>query len=94
MEADEDVIIVSVNYRLGALGYLCLEDEKTVAGNMGSLDQIAALQWVQGHISHFGGDPDRVTIFGESAGGFSICWPLLMFRISSHFWILPGRRPT
>ena len=72
MEADEDVIIVSVNYRLGALGYLCLEDEKTVAGNMGSLDQIAALQWVQGHISHFGGDPDRVTIFGESAGGISV----------------------
>ena len=74
----EDVIFVSINYRLGALGYLVAdelinESEYGVAGNYGALDQVAALNWVQENISAFGGDPTRVTIFGESAGGGSIC---------------------
>ncbi len=68
----ENVILVTLNYRLGALGYLCLEEEDSAPGNMGSLDQVAALQWVKKHVSHFGGDPARVTVFGESAGGISV----------------------
>ncbi|MGA9275728.1 carboxylesterase/lipase family protein [Ilumatobacter sp.] len=60
-----DVVVVTINYRLGALGFL--GDR-----NLGSLDQISALRWVQRNISAFGGDPDRVTIFGESAGGASV----------------------
>ncbi|XP_066264896.1 cocaine esterase-like [Branchiostoma lanceolatum] len=65
------VVLVTINYRLGPLGFLqTLEAE--APGNFGLLDQIKALQWVQNNIRDFGGDPDRVTIFGESAGGFSV----------------------
>ncbi len=57
---------------MGALGYLCLEDDESVPGNMGARDQVAALRWVRESVRHFGGDPDRVTVFGESAGGVSV----------------------
>lgn len=72
-----DVILVTINYRLGALGFLAhpalsAESSDRVSGNYGVLDQQAALQWVQRNIRRFGGDPDRVTIFGESAGGLSV----------------------
>ena len=50
-------------------GFLCTGDD-VVKGNMGLLDQIEALRWVQGHVEGFGGDPDNVTVFGESAGTF------------------------
>ncbi|HYR79179.1 MAG TPA: carboxylesterase family protein, partial [Candidatus Dormibacteraeota bacterium] len=67
-----DVVIVSVNYRLGPLGFLRLVDITNgripATGIEGMLDQIAALHWVRDNISEFGGDPDNVTIFGESAG--------------------------
>ncbi len=70
-----DVIIVTINYRLGPLGFLRLNDVTQgripSSGNEGLLDQIAALQWVRDNISEFGGDPGNVTIFGESAGGMS-----------------------
>jgi para-nitrobenzyl esterase len=69
-----DVVVVTLNYRLGALGYLalpCFEEEEGVFGNLGLLDQIAALEWVKEHISRFGGDPECVTVFGESAGAMS-----------------------
>lgn len=66
----QDVILVTINYRLDALGFLCLETED-VPGNAGLKDQIAALKWVQKNITNFGGDPNNVTIFGESAGGAS-----------------------
>ncbi len=69
-----DVVVVTINYRLGALGFLALpqlEEEEGVFGNLGLLDQITALEWVREHISGFGGDPDRVTVFGESAGAMS-----------------------
>ncbi|HET58317.1 MAG TPA: hypothetical protein ENN35_07750, partial [Deltaproteobacteria bacterium] len=68
----EDVIVVTINYRLNAFGFLphpALEDP---TGNFGLKDQVAALQWVQANIDNFGGDPGNVTIFGESAGGHSV----------------------
>lgn len=64
-----DVVVVSSNYRLGALGFLNLPE---IPPNIGILDQIAALKWVQENIERFGGDPNNVTIFGESAGASSI----------------------
>ncbi|KAH8420683.1 hypothetical protein KR222_000536 [Zaprionus bogoriensis] len=68
----KDVVIVTVNYRLGALGFLSLDDpEVDVPGNAGLKDQIMGLRWVQENIDAFGGDPGNVTIFGESAGGAS-----------------------
>ncbi|KAL3479051.1 carboxylesterase [Aspergillus californicus] len=65
-----DVVVVTVNYRVGALGFLATGDLTT--GNYGIRDQILALQWVQRHIAAFGGDPARVNIFGQSAGGQSV----------------------
>ena len=70
-----DVVVVSINYRLGALGWLHLghlDPAYARSGNSGLLDQIAALEWVRDNIAGFGGDPGNVTIFGESAGGMSV----------------------
>jgi para-nitrobenzyl esterase len=71
-----DVVFVSVNYRLGALGYLDFSAygtaERPIESNLGLRDQIAALEWVRDNIAAFGGDPDQVTIFGESAGAISV----------------------
>ncbi|WP_148861296.1 carboxylesterase/lipase family protein [Marinobacter fonticola] len=72
---EEGVTVVTLNYRLGALGFMAspaLSAEQGASGNYGLLDQKAALEWVQQNISHFGGDPEQVTIFGESAGGHSV----------------------
>ena len=73
---DKPVILVTVNYRLGILGFLSLGDD-VITGNMGLKDQSLAMNWVKNHISRFGGDPNQVTIFGESAGGISIMAHLL-----------------
>jgi para-nitrobenzyl esterase len=75
--AKNGVIMVSVAYRVGALGFLAhpelsAESENGVSGNYGLLDQIAGLKWVQENIEAFGGDPGKVTIFGESAGAISV----------------------
>jgi len=73
-----DVVVVTVNYRLGALGFLALaalddESAQKVSGNYGILDQIAALKWVKRNAAAFGGDPERVMLFGESAGAVDTC---------------------
>ncbi len=75
--AKQGVVLVSMNYRVGILGFLVLpeliaESSHNTAGNYGMLDQLAALQWVQRNIAAFGGDPGNVTIFGESAGSFAV----------------------
>ncbi len=68
-----DVVVVTINYRLGALGYLDLTSlDSGWTANLGLRDQIAALEWVRENIEDFGGDPDNVTVFGESAGGMSV----------------------
>lgn len=68
-----DVVVVTINYRLGVMGFLHVENEAYAdAGNAGILDQIQALKWVKENISSFGGDPEQVTVFGESAGAMSI----------------------
>ncbi|MCL1674537.1 carboxylesterase/lipase family protein [Elizabethkingia meningoseptica] len=73
--ARDGVVLVTINYRLGVEGFLWFGDG---VPNLGMLDQIAALKWVRDNIANFGGDPDNVTIFGESAGGMSVCTLLAM----------------
>ncbi|KAM9351795.1 fatty acyl-CoA hydrolase precursor, medium chain-like [Symphorus nematophorus] len=76
LAAYQDVVVVVIQYRLGLLGFLSTGDEH-VSGNFGLLDQVQALRWVQEHIHNFGGNPDLVTTFGESAGGVSVSLLLL-----------------
>ncbi|XP_068595370.1 cocaine esterase-like [Brachionichthys hirsutus] len=76
LAAYQDVVVVLIQYRLGLLGFLSTGDEY-MSGNFGLLDQIEALKWTQKHIHNFGGDPNLVTIFGESAGGVSVSLMLL-----------------
>ncbi|QYF86949.1 carboxylesterase/lipase family protein [Brevundimonas sp. PAMC22021] len=77
--AREGVVVVSINYRLGVLGWLShpdlsAESPASVSGNYGLMDQVSALQWVKQNIASFGGDPENVTIAGESAGGLSVLY--------------------
>jgi para-nitrobenzyl esterase len=82
MAARQGAVAVSFNYRLGPLGFLALsslatEDPHHGTGNLGLLDQQAALRWVRDNIAAYGGDPHQVTIYGESAGGISVCAQLV-----------------
>jgi para-nitrobenzyl esterase len=75
--ANKDVVLVSINYRLGIFGFmpyheLSEESPNKVSGNYGILDQIQSLKWIKANIEQFGGDPDNVTIFGQSAGAGSV----------------------
>jgi para-nitrobenzyl esterase len=80
--ARDGVVCVTINYRVGAEGFLYLSD---AVANRGLLDQLAALEWVQENIAAFGGDPDNVTIFGESAGALSVGTLLAMPRAEGLF---------
>lgn len=85
LAARGDVVTVHLNYRLGAFGYfahpgLAAESAQGISGNYGLLDQQAALRWVRDNIAAFGGDPGNVTVFGESAGGGSVCQHLVSPR--------------
>src|SRR5437870_2860696 len=80
--ARDGVVCVTINYRLGADGFLYLDDG---VSNLGLLDQIAALTWVQENIAAFGGDPNNVTIFGESSGGMSVATLMAMPRATGLF---------
>ncbi len=73
--AERGVILVTINYRLGTFGFLShpgLTAEQGQSGNYGTMDQIAALRWIHENIAAFGGDPDHVTVFGQSAGAMSV----------------------
>ncbi|MFF8446869.1 carboxylesterase/lipase family protein [Streptomyces leeuwenhoekii] len=80
--AADGVVCVTLNYRLGAEGFLLLDDG---TANLGLLDQIAALEWVRDNIAHFGGDPDNVTLFGQSAGAIAITALMTMPRARGLF---------
>ncbi len=73
----QDLVVVSFNYRLGQLGFLAhpglTAEQGGASGNYGLLDQLAALRWVKANIAAFGGDPDNITVMGQSAGGISVC---------------------
>ena len=76
LAAEYDVVVVSIGYRVGALGFLCL-DHPSAPCNMGLYDQLMGLQWVQRNIGAFGGNVNNVTLFGESAGSVSVSLHLL-----------------
>ncbi len=100
---EHDVVLVEIQYRLGPLGYMCL-DHPEIAGNMGMLDQVfsiiiskaschhvvltlqaMALDWVRDNIKAFGGDPNQITIFGESAGAASATYHMLSPKTMDKF---------
>ena len=71
----DDIVLVHIHYRLSSLGFLCLNSAET-SSNVGLLDQVLGLQWVQKHIKYFGGDPGQVSLAGESAGSASVTYHL------------------
>ncbi|XP_060524434.1 uncharacterized protein LOC132700874 [Cylas formicarius] len=81
---EEDVIVVTFNYRMGPFGFISTGDN-VIPGNLGIKDQNYALQWVNKNIQYLGGDPDKITIFGESAGGMSIGMHLVSEKSSGLF---------
>ncbi len=83
--ATHGVVVVSMNYRLGPLGFMAHKDLKSDVANFGLLDMIAALDWVQKNIAVFGGDPDNVTLFGVSAGGQAVNMLMVSPRAAGKF---------
>jgi len=84
MARDNDVVVVTINYRLGAFGFL---RHKEIEGNYGLEDQLFALAWVRRNIAAFGGNPNDVTLFGQSAGAQSVSLHALNPNITSHFGV-------
>jgi len=84
LAAEHNVIVVSIAYRVGAFGFFCL-NVGSAPGNAGMFDQLMGLEWVQKNIKHFGGDPNNVTLFGESAGSASVSLHLLSPLSDSKF---------
>lgn len=87
---EADVVVVTANYRLGVMGFfsheaLSAESADGTSGNQGILDQRMAMRWVADNIAAFGGDPDNVTIFGESAGAFDVCFHMVSERSGGLF---------
>ncbi|XP_075676304.1 acetylcholinesterase-like isoform X1 [Dermatophagoides pteronyssinus] len=96
MATEENIILVSINYRLGNLGFLYFDNTNDVVGNAGMFDQVMALQWIQANIEKFGGNRNNITLFGESAGATSIAYHLLS-PLSQHLFsqgILQSGSPT
>lgn len=81
---DQNIVLVTFNYRLGILGFLSTEDHNSI-GNFGLYDQMLALKWIQENIIYFGGDPKQVTLFGQGAGASSIMYHL-MSESSTHLF--------
>nr|XP_027226599.1 liver carboxylesterase 2-like [Penaeus vannamei] len=92
---NHDIVLVVIQYRLGTLGFMSTED-MVMPGNFGMKDQVMALRWVQENIHSFGGDADRVTIFGESAGGASVHLHVLspMSKVCRQYALLRMRSLT
>ncbi|KAF2884977.1 hypothetical protein ILUMI_21198 [Ignelater luminosus] len=82
--ATEEVVVVTINYRLNVFGFLCFENQD-VRGNMGLLDQYFAMLWVRENIRYFGGDPDKVTLYGHSAGAASVALHMISPRTAGFF---------
>lgn len=76
LAGEKDIVVVSINYRLGALGFLFL-GPNSIPGNMGLMDQWLALEWIRNNVDYFGGDPEKITILGESTGAASVGFHLL-----------------
>jgi carboxylesterase type B len=85
--------MVSINYRLGNLGFLSL-GENELPGNMGLRDQTFALEWVQSNIEQFSGDPNKITIMGESAGSWSVFYHMMSPRSTNLFQQVIGQSGT
>lgn len=97
LAAEQNIVVVSINYRVANLGFLFFDNARSeVPGNAGMFDQIMALQWIKDNIHHFGGNPENITIFGESAGATSISFHLIS-PLSRHLFsqaILQSGAPT
>jgi carboxylesterase type B len=88
---DQEVVLVTLNYRLGALGFLGLGKESS--GNYGLKDQVVALRWIQKNVEAFGGEPSSVTLYGYSAGSWSITLHMVVTFCGGNCRVVSSTRP-